>query len=93
MDAVGREKLCWLKINKYKLHLKGVLSNSGKNYKRFKIQDLETITCTCKNNNKRYLTIQQTVKGNVRSGCVFLKNLPQSHKFSRTPGVIPNKNN
>lgn len=30
-DAVGREKLCWIKMNKYKLHLKGVLSNSGKN--------------------------------------------------------------
>lgn len=26
-DAVGREKLCWIKMNKYKLHLKGVLSN------------------------------------------------------------------
>lgn len=24
-DAVGREKLCWIKMNKYKLHLKGVL--------------------------------------------------------------------
>lgn len=30
LDAVGREKLCWIKMNKYKLHLKGVLSNSGK---------------------------------------------------------------
>lgn len=47
-------------MNKYKLHLKGVLSNSGKNYKRFKIQDLETITCTCKNHNEIFNNLKDS---------------------------------
>lgn len=30
LDVVGREKLCWLKMNKYKFYLKGVFLNLGK---------------------------------------------------------------
>lgn len=57
MIGCGWQRETMLDKNEYKLHLKGVLSNSGKNQKRFKIQDLETTTRTCKNHNKRYLTI------------------------------------